>query len=323
MASKIPRVVFKNGASIPMLGLGTWNSPPGQVAQAVKDAIEVGYRYIDCAHIYENEHEVGEGIAAKITHGNVKRDELFITSKLWNTYHQPDKVLGALLVTLRNLRLEYLDLYLIHWPMAYREGDDLFPLRPDGKRVHFSDVDYIDTWGAMERLVEAGLVRNIGLSNFNSRQVQRVLDVAIISPATNQIECHPYLHQAELTEFCHGKRIIVTAYSPLGSPARPSAKQTDPILMEDPVVQNLALKHAKSAAQVLIRYQIQLGHVVIPKSVNRGRIVSNADVFEFSLDADDMQQLAGLERGGRTCPESFSFGHPHHPFEGELRKARR
>ncbi|XP_053659803.1 aldo-keto reductase family 1 member B1-like [Anopheles marshallii] len=323
MAPKIPTVLFKNGTPIPVVGLGTWNSPPGQVTQAVKDAIDVGYRHIDCAHVYENEHEVGAGIGAKISQGNVKREDLFVTSKLWNTYHRPDLVQGALQVTLRNLNLKYLDLYLIHWPVAYREGDVLFPLRPDGKRVHFSDVDYVDAWPAMERLVEAGLVRNIGLSNFNVQQVQRILNVARIAPVTNQIECHPYLHQTSLGEFCRAQGITITAYSPLGSPARPWVKQDDPILMEDRVVQKLAQKHAKSPAQVLIRYQIQLGNVVIPKSVSKQRIASNADVFGFELDDEDIQQLAALERNGRICPESFSFGHPHHPFEEEFRKGRR
>ncbi|XP_053670545.1 aldo-keto reductase family 1 member B1-like [Anopheles nili] len=323
MALKIPNVVFRNGASIPALGLGTWNSPPGQVTQAVKDAIDVGYRHIDCAHVYENEHEVGAGIAAKMAKGTVKREDLFVTSKLWNTYHRPDLVQGALQVTLRNLNLKYLDLYLIHWPVAYREGDVLFPLREDGKRVHFSDVDYVDTWPAMERLVDAGLVRNIGLSNFNAKQVQRVLDVARIAPVTNQIECHPYLHQSSLTEYCIKQGITVTAYSPLGSPARPWVKQDDPVLMQDPVVLKLASKHAKTPAQILIRYQHQLGHVVIPKSVSRERIASNAAIFGFELDREDLRQLTALERNGRICPESFSFGHRYHPFEEEFRKGRR
>uniref|UniRef100_A0A182SQ35 NADP-dependent oxidoreductase domain-containing protein n=1 Tax=Anopheles maculatus TaxID=74869 RepID=A0A182SQ35_9DIPT len=305
MAPKIPNVFFKNGASVPVLGLGTWNSPPGQVTQAVQDAISVGYRHIDCAHVYENEHEVGAGIAAKIAQGIVKREDLFVTSKLWNTYHRPDLVKGALQVTLRNLNLKYLDLYLIHWPQAYREGDELFPLRPDGKRVHFSDVDYVNTWPAMERLVDAGLVRNIGLSNFNVNQVQRILDVANIAPATNQIECHPYLQQEQLREFCQEQGITITAYSPLGSPARPWVKQDDPVLMDDPVVKKLAKKHSKSPAQILIRYQIQLDNLVIPKSVSKQRIASNADVFEFELGVDDMLRLAALERGGRICPESF------------------
>ncbi|XP_058054884.1 aldo-keto reductase family 1 member B1-like [Anopheles bellator] len=322
MASKVPKILFKNGASIPAVGLGTWNSPPGQVAQAVRDAIDVGYRHIDCAHVYENEHEVGEGIAAKIAQNRVKREDLFVTSKLWNTYHRPDLVHGALQVTLRNLGLKYLDLYLIHWPQAYQEGDVLFPLRPDGKRVHFSDADYIDTWPAMEKLVDRGLVRNIGLSNFNTKQVQRILNVARLAPVTNQIECHPYLHQSALTEYCRQQGITITAYSPLGSPARPWVKDDDPVLMDDPVVQSVAKKHSRTAAQILIRYQVQLGHIVIPKSVSKQRIAANADIFQFKLDDDDMKKLGALERNGRICPESFSFGHPHHPFEEEFRKAR-
>ncbi|XP_052871754.1 aldo-keto reductase family 1 member B1-like [Anopheles cruzii] len=323
MASKVPKILFKNGASIPTVGLGTWNSPPGQVAQAVRDAIDVGYRHIDCAHVYENEHEVGEGIAAKIGQNRVKREDLFVTSKLWNTYHRPDLVHGALQVTLRNLGLKYLDLYLIHWPQAYQEGDVLFPLRPDGKRVHFSDADYVDTWPAMEKLVERGLVRNIGLSNFNTKQVQRILNVARLAPVTNQIECHPFLHQSALTAYCRQQGITITAYSPLGSPARPWVKDDDPVLMDDPVVQRVAKKHSKTAAQILIRYQVQLGHVVIPKSVSKQRIAANMDIFRFELDDDDMKKLGALERNGRICPESFSFGHPHHPFEEEFRKARR
>lgn len=317
MATKIPNAIFSNGNSIPMIGLGTWNSPPGAVAQAVKDAIDIGYRHIDCAHVYENEHEVGDGIQAKIQDGTVKREDVFVTSKLWNTFHRPELVEGALKVTLKNLKLEYLDLYLIHWPVAYKEGDGLFPMGPDGKTFIFSDADYVDTWKAMEKLVEAGLVKNIGLSNFNSKQIQRVLDVASIKPVGNQIECHAYLHQSKLTSFCAEKGIIVTAYSPLGSPARPWVKQDDIVLLNDPNLLAIAKKHGKEPAQILIRYQIQLGHVVIPKSITKSRIASNFDVFSFELDGDDMKELASLERNERICPEFGAFGHPHHPFEKE------
>uniref|UniRef100_A0A182WR00 NADP-dependent oxidoreductase domain-containing protein n=1 Tax=Anopheles minimus TaxID=112268 RepID=A0A182WR00_9DIPT len=313
----VPNAIFKNGNSIPMIGLGTWNSPPGQVAQAVKDAIDVGYRHIDCAHAYQNEHEVGEGIAAKIAEGVVKREDLFVTSKLWNTFHRPELVEGACRTTLKNLKLDYLDLYLIHWPVGYKEGSELFPMGPDGKTFIFSDADYVDTWPEMEKLVDAGLVRNIGLSNFNTKQVQRVLDIARIAPATNQIECHPYLHQSKITSYCGTNGLIVTAYSPLGSPARPWVKADDPVLMDDAAVGQLAKKYGKSTAQILIRYQIQLGHVVIPKSVTKERIVSNFDVFGFQLDDGDMKVLAALERNGRICPETSAFGHPHHPFEKE------
>lgn len=143
MASKVPRVTLNNGKSIPILGLGTWGSPPGEVAQAVKDAIDVGYRHIDGAHVYQNEHEVGEGVNAKIAEGVIKREDLFITSKLWNTFHRPNLVEGACRTTLKNLGLDYVDLYLIHWPMAYKEDGELFPSGADGKTA-YSDVDYID-----------------------------------------------------------------------------------------------------------------------------------------------------------------------------------
>ncbi|XP_055536818.1 aldo-keto reductase family 1 member B1-like [Wyeomyia smithii] len=315
--SSVPHAFFDNANSIPMIGLGTWGSPSGQVTQAVKDAIDIGYRHIDCAHVYENEHEVGDGIAAKIKEGVIKREDIFVTSKLWNTFHRPELVEGALRTTLKNLQLDYLDLYLIHWPVAYKEGDGLFPLGPDGKTFIFSDADYVDTWKAMEKLVDAGLVKNIGLSNFNSKQIRRVLDVARIKPATNQIENHPYLQQSKLTAFCADNNIIVTAYSPLASPARPWVKEGDVVLLEDKKLKAIAEKHGKEPAQVLIRYQIQLGHVVIPKSVTKSRIASNFDVFSFELDADDMKQLAALERNERICPEFGAYGHPHHPFEND------
>lgn len=245
------------------------------------------------------------------------REDIFITSKLWNTFHRPELVEGACRNTLKNLKLDYLDLYLIHWPVGYKEGDDLFPMQPDGKTFIFSDADYVDTWKAMEKLVDDGLVKNIGLSNFNRKQVQRVLDVARIKPVTNQIENHAYLHQAKLCAFCAEKGIIVTAYSPLASPARPWVKDGDIVLLEDEKLKSIAAKHSRDPAQILIRYQIQQGHVVIPKSVTKARIASNFDVFSFELDAEDVKLLASLERNERICPEFGSFGHPHHPFENE------
>ncbi|XP_053690445.1 aldo-keto reductase family 1 member B1-like [Sabethes cyaneus] len=311
----VPRVFLDKENSIPMIGLGTWRSPPGQVRQAVQDAIDIGYRHIDCAHIYRNEHEVGDAITAKIKEGVIKREDLFVTSKLWNTFHRPDLVEGAVRTSLTNLKLDYLDLYLIHWPVAYKEGDELAPLSPDGKTCIFSDVDYVDTWKAMEKLVDARLVKNIGLSNFNSKQIRRVLDAARIKPVTNQIENHPYLHQSKLTKFCAENKILVTAYSPLGSPARPWVKEGDIVLLEDKKLKAIARKHGKEPAQVLIRYQLERGHVVVPKSVTKARIASNFDVFRFRLDKADMEQLASLERNERINPEFRARGHPHHPFE--------
>ncbi|XP_055855493.1 aldo-keto reductase family 1 member B1-like isoform X1 [Episyrphus balteatus] len=316
MSSKVPNVVLNNGKNMPILGLGTWGSPPGQVAQAVKDAIDIGYRHIDGAHVYQNEHEVGEGVNAKIAEGVVKREDLFITSKLWNTFHRPDLVRGACEVTLKNLGLKYVDMYLIHWPMGYAEGESLFPAGPDGKTL-YSDVDYIDTWREMEKLVDDGLAKSIGISNFNKKQIERVLAVARIPPATNQIECHPYLNQKKLMAFCKSKNIVITAYSPLGSPNRPWAKPGDPVLMDDPKIVGIATKYGKEPAQILIRYQLQRGNIVIPKSVTKSRIASNFDVFGFELTDEDVATIDSFDCNGRFVPIESGYGHPHHPFQND------
>lgn len=223
---------------------------------------------------------------------------MFICSKLWNTHHRPDLVRQACQKTLDDLGTPYLDLYLIHWPIAYKEGATLRPTNASGK-IEYSDVDYVDTWPEMERLVDAGLVHSIGVSNFNRAQLERVLDIARIRPVINQVECHPYLAQTDLSEYCRSKSIVITAYSPLGSPQRPMAISNEANLMADPLLMRLATKHGKSSAQVLIRYQMQRGHVVIPKSVTPERIEANFNVFDFELDPSDMEQIKSLDCGGR------------------------
>ncbi|KAB0794457.1 hypothetical protein PPYR_11296 [Photinus pyralis] len=170
-------VKLNNGLEIPIFGLGTWKSNPGEVTQAVEDAIDAGYRHIDCAFIYQNEKEIGVALAKKFKEGKIKREDIFVTSKLWNAFHSPHLVEGALRQSLQNLGLDYLDLYLIHWPIGFKEGGELFPIDADGK-MQFSNVDYVDTWRAMEKLVQQGLVKSIGLSNFNKRQIEDILKVA-------------------------------------------------------------------------------------------------------------------------------------------------
>ncbi|XP_065334975.1 aldo-keto reductase family 1 member B1-like [Cloeon dipterum] len=314
---KVPKIKLNNGAEIPAFGLGTWKSKPGEVTNAVKDAIDLGYRHIDCAHVYGNEQEVGAGIAEKIKQGTCNRGELFVTSKLWNTFHRPDLVLPACKQTLKDLGLEYLDLYLIHWPVGYKEGENKFP-QDDAGNILFSDVDYVDTWPEMEKLVESGLVRSIGLSNFNSEQIKRVLDIAKIKPVVNQIECHPYLNQKKLMQFCKEHNIVVTAYSPLGSPDRPWAKPDDPQLLEDKKLKEMAQRLVRSPAQVLIRYQLQRGNVVIPKSVTKSRINENLDVFDFELSKEDMEYLDTFDCNGRICPILPAKANPHYPFNIEF-----
>lgn len=313
MANKVPKIKFNNGQEFPVFGLGTWKSKPGQVTQAVKDAFDIGYRHIDCAHIYLNEPEVGEAIKAKIADGTIKREEIYITSKLWNTMHRPDLVEPAIRKTLSDLGLEYLDLYLIHWPFALKEDGELFPVDANGKTL-FSDVDYVDTWKAMEALVKKGLTKSIGISNFNKKQVDRLWENATIKPVTNQIEVHPYLNQKKLIEHCQSKGIVITAYSPLGSPDRPWAKPGDPQLLEDPKIQAIAKKYGKTPAQVVIRYGLQRKLIVIPKSVTKSRIAENFDIWDFQLSAEDIAHLDTFDCNGRICPYDDSYDHKDHPF---------
>ncbi|XP_018320814.1 aldose reductase isoform X2 [Agrilus planipennis] len=310
---KLPGVVLNNGLQIPIFGLGTWKSQPGQVTQAVKDAIDIGYRHIDCAFIYGNENEVGEAISAKIEEGKVKREDLWITSKLWNTFHRPDLVEGALRKSLKNLRVDYLDLYLIHWPMAYKEGNDLVPKDSAGN-VIFSDVDYVDTWKSLEKVHMKGLAKSIGVSNFNKRQIDRILENATVLPVTNQVECHPYLAQKKLGDYCKSKNIVITAYSPLGSPDRPWAKPDDPKLMDDPKLKSIAEKYKKSSPQILLRYQVERGHIVIPKSVSKQRIIENIDIFDFKLTPEDVAYINSFDCNGRICPYDEAKTHKDHPF---------
>jgi aldehyde reductase len=316
--ANIPNVKLNNGLEMPIFGLGTWNSPKGEVLQAVQTAIDLGYRHIDCAHVYQNEEEVGEALQRKINDGTVKREDLFITSKLWNTFQRPDLVRGALQTTLKNLKLDYVDLYLIHWPMAYKEGESLFPRNEDGT-LAFSTSNYVDTWKEMEKLVEDGLAKSIGVSNFNKRQIECILAVAKIPPANNQVECHPYLAQKKLSEFCQSKNIAITAYSPLGSPARPWAGTTDePILLEDPAVTKLAEKYKKSPAQILLRFQVQRGHIAIPKSVTPSRIQSNMEIFDFEFTPEDLESLLKLDNNTRYVGIKKDAGnHPEYPFDDE------
>ncbi|XP_014665298.1 PREDICTED: aldose reductase-like [Priapulus caudatus] len=313
MAKSVPFVKFSNGQKYPQLGLGTWLSKEGDVIQAVKDAIDIGYRHIDTAFAYGNEEEIGIAVKAKIEDGTVTRDQLYVTSKLWNTFHSTAKVFEAIDVSLKKLQLDYLDMYMIHWPMSYVEGREIFPKDENGKFI-FADVDYLESWKVMEKLVQQGKVHSLGLSNFNSEQIQRIIDNSTIKPVNVQVECNPYLDQSQLMNFCKERGIILTAYSPLANPTVPWKTSDDPKLLSDEKIKIIAAKHGKTVPQVCIRWQLQRGNMVIPKSVKRQRLEENFNVFDFELTEEDMKTIDAQNMNYRALHLNWVSEHKYWPF---------
>lgn len=282
----------------------------------IKHAIDNGYRHIDTALFYQNEAQVGQAIREKVADGTVTREEIFICTKLWNTYHDPAKVEDGCRISLANLGLDYIDLYLMHTPMASQYIGDGFenymPKDAEGN-IAFSDVDYLDTWRAMEKLVQKGLVKSIGVSNFNSEQVARVLAEGSIKPVTNQVECGPSINQTELTKFCKDRGVTVTAYTPLGRMKAVSATGAKPPV-EDVRVMAIAEKYHKTTAQVILRYLVQLGVMPIPKSANKDRVVQNINIFDFALTDAECEVMKSFDTNERMVPFSMSTKHKYFPF---------
>ncbi|MCW8380583.1 aldo/keto reductase [Streptomyces justiciae] len=270
MSKTFPTVTLNNGIEIPQLGFGVFQVPDPETAAAVTSALEAGYRSIDTAAIYGNEAGVGQALAAS----GIARDELFVTTKLWNADQGYDATLKAFDASLAKLGLDFVDLYLIHWPTPAR---DL----------------YRESWRAIEKLAGEGRVRAAGVSNFQPAHLRRLLDDSSLVPAVNQIELHPGLQQRELRALHTELGIATEAWSPLAQGA----------VLGEPVLTSIAERYGKSPAQVVLRWHLQLGNVVIPKSVTPARIRENADVFDFALTDEEMTAIAGLDRGLRTGPD--------------------
>lgn len=273
--SKVPSLSLNNGVDMPQLGFGVWQVPDDEAERAVVTAIEAGYRSIDTAAIYGNESGTGKAIAAS----GVARQELFVTTKLWNDDQGYDATLSAFDTSLDKLGLDYVDLYLIHWPTPLKDR-------------------YVDTYRAFEKIYADGRAKAIGVSNFLPEHLERLIGETSVVPVINQIELHPQLQQAE-TRAVHAQHGIATeAWSPLGSGRG---------LLEVPTVVAVAQKHGRTPAQVVLRWHLQLGNVVIPKSVTPSRIAENIDVFDFELDADDLAAFAALDEGKRLGPNPGEF----------------
>lgn len=298
---------LRSGTRMPALGLGTWKSEAEEVYRAVRSAIELGYRHIDCAAIYQNEEEVGRAIGDALRAGDAEREELWITSKLWNDSHAPEHVRPALERSLRELKLDYLDLYLIHWPVALRHGVAL-PSGPDDF-IPLSELPLESTWKAMVEASEGDLVREVGVSNFSKGMIEDVSDAAGQTPAVNQIELHPYLQQDALLAACHQLGVAVTAYSPLGSPdsAAMLGRRDDVLLTEHPTIQQIAEAHEATPGQILIAWALARGTSVIPKSVNPARIAENWAARNLDLTPAEMTAIAALDRHERKVEGKFWF----------------
>ncbi|KHN80193.1 Alcohol dehydrogenase [NADP(+)] [Toxocara canis] len=320
----VPSVKLATGADLPLFGLGTWlASDPNALTDALRAALDAGYRLIDTAYVYGNEAVIGKVLHEYFTTKKLKRSDLFITSKLPYLAHSPSEIEDMVAGQLKDLQTDYLDLYLIHvpCPCKHQPGNkhgDYHALIENNQLVP-DLIDHLDTWKVLEKLFNEGKLKAIGLSNFNQNQIQHLLDHASVKPHNLQVETHIYWPQNELYEFCKKNNITMTSYGPLGSPGRkafrPDGTWPEGEPMKDSIVLELAKKHGKTPAQILLRHMVQRGISTIPKSTHVERVRENFNIFDFTLNDEEMNRLNNVKMRTRLFVFDFFAKHPFYPFE--------
>ncbi|XP_022817294.1 aldo-keto reductase AKR2E4-like isoform X1 [Spodoptera litura] len=308
----VPKLKMLDDREMPAIALGTYlgfdkggavTSKDKQLRNVVMEAIDLGYRHFDTAAIYNTEGEVGEAIRLKIDEGVIKREDVFLTTKLWNTHHKREQVAVAMKETLNKTGLDYVDLFLMHWPIALNED------------YSHSNTDYLETWRAMEEMVKLGYTKSIGLSNFNKLQVATVLQECTIKPVALQIEVHPQIIQEDLISYAKDEGIIVMGYSPFGSLVKRFGMDFPGPKMDDPVLTSLAQKYEKTPAQIVLRWLVDRNVVPIPKTVSPKRLLENINIFDFKLKEEEIEKINQFNSNTRYTLPSFWQTHPFYPFD--------
>jgi len=333
------RKTLASGYEMPVFALGTWKAKAGLTGAAVETAIKAGYRNIDTANDYNNEAEIGETLKKVFEEKVVSRDELFVQSKLWNSNHRPEHVEADLDQTLTDLQLDYVDMYMIHWPQAapatgkqastrvngaiadHYSKNPMFPLDDEGYYCADMDSHYVETWKKMEELVDKGKVKSIGISNFNKAQIEEVVAIARHPVSLLQNECHVYLQQKDLLDQCNFRNIAFQAFSSLGSGDTNYASYASPtgtIPLRDEHIASLAAKYNKTPAQIMLRWGVQRGSSVVSKSITPERVIANFDIWDFELSDEDMKSFDKINVGWRHLLWGEVSHHPDYPFKDEL-----
>ncbi|XP_023935313.1 aldo-keto reductase AKR2E4 [Bicyclus anynana] len=311
-AATVPTYEMNDGRQIPAVALGTYlgfdkngavKSQDNLLRDVILQAIDVGYRHFDTASIYSTEQEIGQAVRMKVEEGTVTREEIFITSKLWNTQHRREEVVKAVRDSLTKFGLDYIDLYLMHWPIGLNED------------YSYSDVDYLDTWRGMEDAQQLGLVRSIGLSNFNRKQLERVIKEGSVKPAVLQIEIHPQLIQTSLVNYAQSQGVVVMGFSPFGSLVKRFGVDFPGPKLDDPTLSAIAKKYGKTTPQVVLRWIVERNIIPIPKTVKYSRLKENINIFDFELNEEEMQKINEFDDETRYTLPSFWQSHPYYPFD--------